>query len=46
MKILPNKTCVWLPVHNKAKLMTPGCGEGKCSIYYRMPSKEFRTGNA
>ena len=31
------------PAHSKANLLTPGCGEGKCSVYCRAPSKEFRT---
>ena len=27
---------------SKANLLTLGCGEGKCSIYYPAPSKDFR----
>ena len=27
---------------NKADLLTWGCGEGKCSVYCRAPSKESR----
>ena len=31
------------PSHSKAGLLTSGCGEEKCSVYCRVPSKEFRT---
>ena len=31
--MLPNQTWVHSPWWNKASLLTPGCGEGKCSIY-------------
>lgn len=32
--VLPNQTWVCSP-HSEANLETPGCGEGKCSIYCR-----------
>lgn len=28
------------PVCHKANLLTPGCGEGKCGIYCKMPIQE------
>ena len=40
--MLLNQTWVHLPTHSKANLLTPGCGEGKCSVYCRAPSKESR----
>ena len=39
---LPNQAWVCLHVHNKANLLTSGCGEGKCSVCCRAPSKESR----
>ena len=33
--MLPNQTQVHSPAHSKANLLTPGGGEGKCSIYFR-----------
>ena len=38
--MLPNQTWVHSPAHSKANLLTPGCGEGKYSVYFRAPSKE------
>ena len=29
-------------MHSKANLLTLGCGEEKCSVYCRAPSKESR----
>ena len=31
-----------MPARSKANLLTLGCAEGKCSIYYRVPVKESR----
>ena len=42
INVLPNQTWVHLPTRSKANLLTPGCGEGKCSVYCRAPSKEYR----
>ena len=44
--LLLNETWVHSPTRSKANLLTPGCGEGKCSIYCRAPSKETRTASA
>ena len=30
------------PACRKANLLTPGCGEGKCSVYCQAPSKESK----
>ena len=30
--VLPNQTRFHVPMRGKASLLTPGCGEGKCSI--------------
>ena len=46
VQLLPNQTWVHSPVHSKANLLTPGCGERKCSIYCRAPSKESRAASA
>ena len=40
--LLPNQTWVYLPVHNKASLLTSGFDEVKCSVYCRVPSKKYR----
>lgn len=32
LRLLPNQTWVRLPVYSKAKLLSPGCGEGKSSV--------------
>lgn len=29
-------------MHSKANPLTLGCGEGKCSVYCRVPSKESK----
>ena len=42
LKVLPNQTWVCSPTCSKANLLTPGWGEGKYSIYCRVPSKEKR----
>lgn len=34
-RVLLNQTWVHSPAHNKANLLTPGCGEGKWSVYYK-----------
>ena len=39
---LPNQTWVHLPASSKGNLLTPGCGEGRRSVYCRAPSKESR----
>ena len=39
---LLNKPWVCLPGCSEANLLTLGCGEGKCSVYCRVPSKESR----
>ena len=44
--VLPNQTWVHSPAHSKANLLTPGFGEGKCSVYCRVPSKESRATRA
>ena len=33
--MLPNQTWVCSAAHSKAHLLTPSCGEGKCSVYWR-----------
>ena len=40
--LLLKQTWVPLPVHSKANLLTPGRGEGKCSIYCKAPDNESR----
>ena len=40
--MLANKTWVHSPTCSKANLLTLGCGEGKCKVYCRAPSKESR----
>ena len=35
MLLLLNQTWVRSPVCSKASLLTPGCGERKCSVYCR-----------
>ena len=37
--LLPNQTWVRLPTCSKASLLTPGCGEGQCSIYCRRQAR-------
>ena len=44
--MLPNQTWVHLLACSKANLLTSGCGEGKCSIYCTVPSKESRAASA
>ena len=39
---LPNQTWVHLPASSKGNILTPGCGEGRRSVYCRAPSKESR----
>ena len=34
------------PVCSKAKLLTPGCGEGKCRVCYKPPDMESGTDSA
>ena len=41
-----DQTWVYSPVCGKTNLLTPGGGEGKCSIYFRVPIKESRTTSA
>ena len=36
------QTWVYLPVHSKASLLTSGFDEVKCSVYCRVPSKEYK----
>ena len=33
VKLLPNQIWVHSPIHSKANLLTPVCGDGKCSVY-------------
>ena len=33
-----NQTWVHLPVHSKANLLAPGCGEGKYRVYCKAPN--------
>lgn len=40
MLLLLNKIWVCLPMRIKANLLTLNCGEGKCSVYCKTPSKE------
>ena len=37
-----DQTWVCSLVHSRANLLTPSCGEGKCSLYCRAPSKKYR----
>ena len=46
LAVLLNQTWVRLPVCRQASLLALGCGEGKCSIYCREPSKESRAASA
>ena len=41
--MLPNQTWVHSPCWNKASLLTPGCGEGKCSIYCKAKQGAWAT---
>ena len=41
-----SQSWVCSPTGSKANLLTPSCGEGKCSICCNMPDKESRTGRA
>ena len=44
MPVLPNQTWVLSPTCSKANLLTPpDCGEGKCSVYCKVPDKESGT---
>ena len=38
MILLPNKTWVHLFAHSKTNMLTPVCGEWKCSINCKAPS--------
>ena len=38
MEVLPNQTWVHSPTQSEATLLTPGFGEGKCSICCKAPS--------
>ena len=40
LRVLPRQTWVCLPVCSKVNPLTPGCGEGRYSIYCRAPSKK------
>ena len=31
-----------LTLHSQVNLQMDGCGEGKCNVYFRAPSKECR----
>ena len=42
LRLLQNQIWVCSPTHSKANLLTLGCGEGRCSIYCRVSSKEYR----
>lgn len=37
--LLLNQTSLCSPVYSKVNLLTPGCGEGKCSVYCRCQTK-------
>ena len=37
-----DQTWVCSLVHSRANLLTPSCGEVKCSLYCRAPSKKYR----
>ena len=37
--LLPNQTWIHWPTHSKSNLQTPGCGEGKNSIYCRCQAR-------
>ena len=39
--LLVNQKWAHVPMHSKANLPMPGCGEGKCPVYCRKSSKEF-----
>ena len=39
--LLPNHTWVHWPMCRKANRLTLGCGEGKCSIYFRCETKRI-----
>ena len=45
-KLLPNQTRVPLPIHSNARLLTAGCGEGKWSVYCRMPKQGVQVNGA
>ena len=40
--VLLNQTWVRSQAHSKVNLLTLGCGEGKCSIYYKMHTRSPR----
>ena len=40
LRVLLNQTWVCSPICNEANLLTPGCGEGKYSIYHKVLSKQ------
>ena len=44
--LILSQTWICLPMHSKANLMTPGCGEGKCSVYCRAAREEPRAAGA
>ena len=44
--MLPNQNLGPLGALSKANLLTLSCGEGKCSIYCKVPDKESRTTHA
>ena len=39
--VLPNPAWVCLPLHSKANLLIPGCGEGKCGVYCRYQTRSL-----
>lgn len=39
--LLPNQTWIHWPTHSKSSLQTPGCGEGKNSIYCRRQARRM-----
>ena len=45
-KLLPSQTWAPLPIHSNASLLTEGCGEGKCSVYCRMPKQGVQVDGA
>ena len=46
LSLLLNQTWVHSSMRSKANLLILSCGEGKYSIYYKVPSKESRTASA
>ena len=45
-KCYQTKTWVCSPTHSKANLLTPGSGEGKWSVYCKVPYKKSGTADA